>query len=278
MTYFLNLRTRSVAGPVNPNPQLYEGDGTTPAAKWSLIAPRDIPAKLAGKSVLFATHGFNVTQSEGVLSLGTLDKYLNLTSPGLLVGVLWPGDSYIPIVDYPFEGDVAIECGQRLAAFCNECCPSAQALSFVSHSLGARLILQAVGGLARKAQSVCLTAAAINRDSLTTEYAVAAQNALSISILASREDDVLKIAFSIGDPFADLLNDDHAPFELALGYEGPPLPQPEQVRPPWQISDKDDYGHSDYLPPSSPKKWPRAADFMKRAYFGQPQPWPSLSR
>src|SRR5262249_1877754 len=179
--------------------------------------------KLAGKNALFATHGFNVTQSEGAASLGALDKYLNLTPPSLLVGVLWPGDSYIPIVDYPFEGDVAIDCGQRLAAFCNDCCPSAQTLSFVSHSLGARLILQAVGGLARKAQSVCLTAAAINRDCLNTEYAAAARNSQSISILSSREDYVLKIAFSVGDPFADLLHDDHTPFEMALGYAGPPV-------------------------------------------------------
>lgn len=113
------------------------------------------------------------------------------------------------------------------------------------------------------------------RDCLSTEYAAAATKAERISLLASREDFVLKIAFNVGDPFADLLHDDHTPFQMALGSEGPPMPPPQQVRPPWQISDQDDYGHSDYLPPTDPARWPRAADFMKRAFLGQPQTWPS---
>jgi hypothetical protein len=34
-----------------------------------------------------------------------------------------------------------------------------------------------------------------------------------------------------------------------------------------KISDKDDYGHSDYLPPTAPNKWPRAADFMSERFL-----------
>ena len=274
MTYFLNFRTKNVGGAVT-DPVLYEGDGTAPASGWSLIPAARIPSLFAGKSILFATHGFNVSQQQGANSLGLLDNYLNLTSSNLFVGMLWPGDSIIPIVDYPFEGSVAMDCGTRLAKFCKDFCGSAQALSFVSHSLGARFVLQAVTNLSRKAQSVCLAAAAINRDALTTEYAAAARNSERISLLASREDDVLKIAFSVGDPFADLLHDDHTPFEIALGSDGPPTPAPSPVLSPWQINDQDDYGHSDYLPPTDPTRWPRAVDFMKRAFLGQPQTWPS---
>jgi hypothetical protein len=274
MTYFLNFRTSNVGGAVI-DPVLYQGDGTIVGSNWSLIPAAQIPSLVAGKSILFATHGFNVSQQDGALSLGTLDQYLKLAPPSLFVALLWPGDSVIPIVDYPFEGSVAIDCGNRMAAFCNQSCAAAQSLSFVSHSLGARLVLQAVTQLNRKAQSVCLAAAAINQDCLTTEYAKAAINSERISLLASREDDVLKIAFSVGDPFADLLHDDHTPFEIALGSQGPPTPAPSEVHAPWQISDKANYGHSDYLPPAAPKKWPRAANFMKRAFFGQPQSWPS---
>jgi len=275
MTYFLNFRTQNVGGAVS-GPTLYEGDGTAPASGWSLIPAARIPSLFGGKSILFATHGFNVSQQQGANSLGLLDNYLKLASSNLFVGMLWPGDSIIPIVDYPFEGSVAMDCGIRLAKFCEDSCASAQSLSFVSHSLGARFVLQAVANLnGRKAQSVCLAAAAVNRDCLTTEYAAAARNSVRISLLASREDDVLKIAFSVGDPFADLLHDDHTPFEIALGSDGPPTPAPPPVLPPWQISDQDDYGHSDYLPPTDPKRWPRAADFMKRAFLGQPQTWPS---
>src|ERR1700730_2026977 len=161
MTLFLNFRTRSVGGAVNTNPQLYDGLGDGPPG-WSLIPPAQLRQTFAGKSVLFAVHGFNVNQSNGAVSFGLLDKYLALAAPDLFVGVLWPGGSVIPIVDYPFEGSVAIDCGTRLADFCNDVCSSAQAVSFASHSLGARLVLETVSRLKRKARVVCLTAAAIN--------------------------------------------------------------------------------------------------------------------
>jgi len=153
--------------------------------------------------------------------------------------------------------------------------------SFLSHSLGARLVLEAVKKLDRKAQEICLTAAAINRDCLATEYAAAASNAATVSVLASREDMVLKIAFPIGDPIADLLNDDHTPFTPALGYNGP-LPIGSAVAP-WQIPDADAFDHGDYLPPSNATltqqqkastKWPKAAAFMARAFRGERQTWP----
>jgi Alpha/beta hydrolase of unknown function (DUF900) len=283
MTYFLNFRTRNVGGPVI-DPQLLEGDSTITPLRWSVVAGTQVQTHFEGRNILFAAHGFNVSQQQGACSLGLLDKYLTLTPPDVFVGVLWPGDSVLPIVDYPIEGGVAQDCGGRLAAFCNDACAKAQSLSFVSHSLGARLVLEAVARLNRKAQSVCLTAAAINRDCLVTEYSDAALNSERISILASRQDMVLKVAFTIGDPFADLLHDDHTPFESALGSQGPPVPAAPPVRPPWQISDADNYGHSSYLPPSTAialppppppaTQWPRAADFMMRAFLGQPQTWP----
>ena len=277
MTLFLNFRTRQVGGAVNSNPQLYDGLGDRTQEGWSLIPPSQLRATFAGKSVLFAAHGFNVDQTSGTVSFGLLDHYMNLTAPALFVGVLWPGDSIIPIVDYPFEGDVAVDCGKRLADFCNDACSTAQSISFASHSLGARLILETVSRLDRKARSVCLTAAAINHDCLTAEYAAAAGNSDHISVLASREDLVLKLAFPIGDPLSNLLHADHVPFQMALGSEGPPTPAPAQVIAPWQIRDDEplgDYGHLDYLPPRTPDKWPRVADFIKRAFLGQGQTWP----
>jgi hypothetical protein len=241
-----------------------------------------VPSIVAGKRLLFATHGFNVSYQDGACSLGLLDRYLDLAPPSLFIGMLWPGDCWLPVVDYPFEGDVALDCGKRLADFCNSWCAGAQSISFLSHSLGARLVLEAITYMNLKAESVCLTAAAINRDCLAAEYSDGARNSALISVLASHNDDVLKIAFAIGDPFADLLHDDHTPFQAALGYGGPPTQSPQPVRPPWQIPDQCDYGHHDYLPPSqaiplpppAAARWPRAADFMKRAFLEQPQIWP----
>ena len=281
MTYFLNFRTQGVGGAV-VDPYFLEGDGTADPPNLSLVPWALVPSIVAGKNLLFAAHGFNVSYTGGACSLGSLDNYLNLAAPNLFIGILWPGDFWLPIVDYPFEGGVALDCGGRLAKRCNVWCAGAQSLSFLSHSLGARLVLEAIARLDRKARSVCLTAAAINRDCLTTVYSVAAGNCELISVLASREDDVLKIAFSIGDPFADLLHDDHTPFRTALGFDGPPTPAAQPVRFPWQIPNRDDYGHHDYLPPALATplppppgiRWPQAADFMKRAFFSQPQTWP----
>ena len=282
MTYFLNFRSKGVGG-ATVDPYLLQGEGTSVPPALSVVDPMQLPQILAGKNLLFTAHGFNVDYQDGACALGMLDEYLALPSSSLFIGLLWPGDSWLPIVDYPFEGDVAADCGRRLAVFCNEYCMGAQSISFASHSLGARLILEATARLGRTARSVCLTAAAINRDCLTRQYAAAAGNAERISILASGEDSVLKLAFSIGDPFADLLHDDHTPFQAALGTHGPPAPPPDRVLYPWQIPDAADYGHHDYLPPSPAvalppapaAKWPNAADFVKRAFLGQPQVWPT---
>ena len=281
MTHFLNFRVQSVGGAV-VDPYLLEGDGTAVPPALSVVPWAQVPSIVGGKNLLFATHGFNVSYQAGAYSLGWLDRYFNLPSSNLVIGILWPGDSWLPIVDYPFEGNFALDCGRRLANFCDKWCLGAQSLSFLSHSLGARLVLEAVTHLDRPAQSVCLTAAAINRDCLTTEYSAAAANCALISVLASHEDWVLKFAFSVGDPFADLLHDDHTPFQAALGSAGPPPPIPQSVRYPWQIPNGEDYGHHDYLPPDPTSlpppdgtKWPRAADFMKRTFLCQPQTWPS---
>jgi hypothetical protein len=282
VTYFLNFRAQGIGGGA-VDPYLLEGDGTAVPATLSVVAWEQVPAAVAGRNLLFAAHGFNVSYQAGASAFGWLDRYLDLSGSDRFVGVLWPGDSWLPLVDYPFEGEVAIDCGRRLANFCNQWCAGAASLSFFSHSLGARLVLAAVTSLDRLARSVCLAAGAINRDCLTAEYQGAADNASLISMLASHADNVLKIAFSIGDPLADLLHDDHTPFTAALGYDGPRPPVPSPVRHPWQIPDRDGYGHGDYLPPAQANavpappgsKWPRAADFMKRSFLGQPQTWPT---
>ena len=112
MTYFLNFRMRDVGGPV-VGPHLLAGDGTAVPPALSVIPPAQIPSLVAGKALLFAAHGFNVSYHDGAYALGMLDRYLDLTASNLFIGVLWPGDAWLPIVDYPFEGGVARECGGR---------------------------------------------------------------------------------------------------------------------------------------------------------------------
>jgi hypothetical protein len=285
MTLYLNFRSQAVGGSVI-DPYLLQGTGTTTPPSLSAVAPQSIGAVLGGRNVLFATHGFNVSYQAGACALGNLEAQLvsdGYISPSdCFVGVLWPGDFWIPVINYPFSGGAAIDSGKRLAAFCNRWQSSIQSASFVSHSLGARVVLQAVSRLQRKARSVCLTAAAINRDCLQSEYESAAKNSNSISILSSHNDLVLKLAFPVGDPIADLLDPDHTPFEPALGLNGPPVPAEQPILSPWQTPDSPPYDHGDYLPPSNaplpdpnPRPlWPKAVEFMGRAYRGNPQNWP----
>jgi hypothetical protein len=183
--------------------------------------------------------------------------------------MLWPGDGGVPFLNYPSEASPAMSSGRKLAEFCNAWCAGAHSLSFASHSLGARVVLEGIAGLNRRARLLCLMAGAINRDCLTTQYAVAAGKCDQITVLASHGDFVLRAAY----PAGDLLSvHDHSQ-QAALGYDGP-LPPAAMVQSPWQIADDWDFGHLDYLPPTDNTKWQWAADFVRRNLYGQPLIWP----
>lgn len=275
MTLYINFRQSGVGGAI-VDPYLLEGDGTAnPPALQSLPAA-DILGRVAGKDVLLGVHGFNVNYREGATSFAVLDNDLGLADPSeIFIGVLWPGDYWIPVVNYPFEGSDAMDCGRRLADFCMRWLGGAQSISFVSHSLGARLVLEAITHLVPlRVRMVCLMAGAINDDCLTSEYQAAAQNIDTIFVLASRHDLVVRLGFPIGDPISNVLDHDHDFFRRALGYLGPPAPAAPPVMFPWLIQDNPAYNHGDYLPPASPALYPRVTDYIRRAFRNQPQPRP----
>ncbi|MBI3568725.1 MAG: alpha/beta hydrolase [Gemmatimonadetes bacterium] len=278
MTLFLNLRTQNVGGSV-VDPYLLDGDATVSppalrAVNWAEIAPL-----VEGRNVLFVTHGFNVSYQDGARSLAMLGARLACTDSELFIGVLWPGDWWLPVVNYPFEGEVAIDCGRRVAAFAARWMAGAQSISLASHSLGARVVLETAERLSQPARSLTVTAGAVNHDCLATQYADAASNAVAVSVLASQQDWVLKLAFRIGDPISELLRDDHSPFQPALGYDGPHGALPDSLHGPWQIPPSANYGHGSYLPPSNGvdapgAKWHQVADYIGRAWRGEGQGWP----
>lgn len=285
MTFYLNFRSAPVAGSVI-DPYMLQSSPPDPPAVTQVPWPV-VDGFFGGKDLLFAVHGFNVDQRRAVSSFATLDRALALDESSVMIGVLWPGDWWIPAINYPFEGQDAMECGRRLAAFCSRHFADARSISFLSHSLGARLVLEAAANLPRRVRLLCLAAGAINRRCLETEYADAAGNIDQIHVLASHEDTVLRLAFPIGDPISNILHDDHGFFEKALGYDGPSVASMPLVRGPWQIPDVAPYryGHGDYLPPvdplpaQEPKRWVRIAEYARRAFLGQPQveprPFPS---
>jgi hypothetical protein len=281
VSWFVNLRG-SGYGVVCDALALRGADPPDPNA-LTQVPLESLPALVRGKSVLLATHGFNVSYADGVVSLGRLQDMLRPGPDEVVLGVLWPGDWVIPAINYPFAEGVAKTAGIKLAAFCNAYLTGASRLSFASHSLGARVILQAVARLNRKAHILCIAAGAIGADCLVAEYKAAAANSDEVMTLSSRRDKVLQLAYPVGDIIADLLDLDHKPFARALGREGPqtPFSPPVFAR---QIPDNLGYDHGDYLPPSDagatypdttpPSDWPASSDFIGRAFRQQPLPWP----
>jgi hypothetical protein len=212
----------------------------------------DVAKEIQGRDVLLVTHGFSVSQSEGEANLGGWNTGLTLGNVAVL-GLLWPGDSrWIPKVDYVVEGDEAMASGKLLADFINSNFGGALSISFASHSLGARVVLQTMSGLNRKPRTLFLMAGAIDNTCLIKEYSSAAGKVQTISVVASRSDDVLKWAFPTGNFLGGILSRGIPYVHEALGREGPASPYPANLHADWQIPDGWNYGHGDYLPDSLP--------------------------
>jgi pimeloyl-ACP methyl ester carboxylesterase len=241
---FLDLRAIPVGGFVAHEVALL---GTL---TQGLAAVQEFEDRTRGKNLLLATHGFNVNSEDGVAALAKWAALCGLPGSYEYVGVLWPGDSrYLPVLDYPVEGGVALDSGRLLARFLNEHAAGTASISLVSHSLGARTMLETVKNLKRRVRSLTLMAAAIENDCLTQEYADAMQQVDQVNIVASRSDWVLHDAFPLGNLVGEILMHDHPYFRAALGREGPQtvvgLDARYQL---WQIPDDWKYVHADYLP------------------------------
>lgn len=149
-------------------------------------------------------------------------------------------------------------------------------LSFVSHSLGARMVLETIRQLHRRMRSLILMAGAIDDDCLTDEYQDAADNVDSISILASRSDWVLKFAFPSGNFLSGIISRGHPYWHAALGREGPATISGIHLHPgDWQIPDNWGYGHGDYLPGMPGIRMPPPVDLPTSSAvdLGYPSAW-----
>ena len=247
MTWFLDVRAQSVGGGVARDVALYED--TTPRT----IA--DLQEFIRSRAVVIATHGFNVNRESGRNALCYWGQLLNLDPSTVYLALLWPGDSaFVPAIDYPIEGNEAIASGNLLATFILKNFTTAGPLSFASHSLGARVVLQAIRGIraSLRVQHLLLMAGAIDDTCLTDEYRDSAQAVDKISILASFHDEVLALAFPFGNFFAGIITRGSPYWHAALGREGPQTTTGTTVQLGWQIPDPWRYGHHNYLPTVQP--------------------------
>ncbi|MDR3481027.1 MAG: alpha/beta hydrolase [Burkholderiaceae bacterium] len=250
MTYFLDLRAQPVGGSVSSYVKVWADD--------MLLDASGIPDLVQGQDVLLATHGFNVDDADGRRALGAWESLLTLSGT-VYLAVLWPGDSSWALgLDYPFEGNVAIESAKLLASFLDTQMSGASSISFASHSLGARLLLQTAKLSKRKFRRAVIMAGAIDDNCLTGEYAGAAANFESISILASKSDEVLELAFPLGNFLGGILTKDSPYWHGALGRYGPNGTPPAgvSIHAHWEIPAPWEFGHHNYLPgdPVPPKR------------------------
>jgi Alpha/beta hydrolase of unknown function (DUF900) len=281
VTYFVNLRAGSWGAVCSP--YLLNGDPLSDPPAINSLSWDTIGALVRGKDLLLASHGFNVSYDAGLASLARLEEALQLaaSSTDVFLGILWPGDWVIPAVNYPAEDKIASHAGRLLGQFCNEWLTGARGISFVSHSLGARVILEAIQAHSNRVKVACITAGAVNAGCLHEEYSGAASNCDRIRTLSSRGDHVLEFAYPPGDFLADILYPDHPQFEAALGRGGPTRPIGVNVVP-YEIDDSASYDHGDYFPPGGPDtaadpraKWNRSAQFIASVYRGKSPSWPN---
>jgi hypothetical protein len=245
--WYLSTRAHSVGGPTAPVKVL---DADRPGFPGDLTS--ELVAAVRGRDVFFATHGFEVNQANGVANLGYWLQNLQIGN-AVPIGIVWPGDAILPIfVDYILEGREAVQSGQLLAGFLNASFTGAVSLSFASHSLGARVVLQTISGLsaALHVRRLLLMAGAIDDNCLIDEYAAAANKVDQISLLASTRDNVLEFAFPLGNPLQGILSAGHPYHRAAIGRRGPaqPYPRAPRLQANWQIPENLDYGHHNYLP------------------------------
>jgi len=254
MTRFLDVRLDPVGGTLAASVAIQQG---TNSNNYQSMDKTQLLSDIRGRNVLIATHGFHVDRANGIACLSNWEGLLDLAPPSVFVGLLWPGDSiWAHGLDYPEEPKVANEAGRNLIAPFLDCnFGDAASISFASHSLGARVVLETIANMRLAVRRLTLMAGAIDDNCLNTEFAAAAGNIGAISVLASPKDEVLSALFPLGNLIGGIIAEGHPWWHAALGHSGPSTPMPGNLKIPLQIPSVWEYGHHNYLqvdPPPSP--------------------------
>lgn len=245
---FIDLRAQSAGGWEAAEATLHDGQHWWPDAAG-------LAQQLQGRDLLLITHGFNVNRSDGMRALNNWARLADLPANTLCMGVLWPGDSTVlPVLDYPVEGQAAMRSAPVLANFLKRHAGGVTSLTMASHSLGARLLLEAsrcLIGSQPLPRRLVLMAGAIENDCLLKEYNDVGRAVASIDVVASHADWVLQAAFPAGNLVGQWLLSGHPHTRQALGIDGPAAPFGGPCSWSWRAPDGWNFGHLDYLPGAS---------------------------
>lgn len=245
MTLFLDVRAQAVGGDLATSVAVNQ---QTDAGDYLSVSLGALQTAIRGRHVLIGTHGFNVDRAAGIACLANWGGLLQLPDSSIFVGLLWPGDSvWAHGLDYPEEPKIANEAGTLIAPFVDANFGNAASVSFSSHSLGARVVLATIAQLSRPVRRVTIMAGAIDDNCLDTEFSDAAANIGTISALSSSMDEVLKLAFPIGNFIAGIIAEGHPWWRAALGHSGPTKPWAANFEAPFEIPNDWNYQHGNYL-------------------------------
>ena len=226
-------------------------------------------------------HGFNVSRASGQAQLGAFARALPGAADAAICAITWPGDSWAGAAGYSFEGNDADDTAAEIARFIDRVIRPGTPVSFVSHSLGARVVFETIARLPTgryRIDQVCVMAPAIDDFSVSAPgiYRGEVERATRVAVLASESDRVLKWAYPAGDllqAFAFFWRDRNG---LALGLHGPrPFDNfavPARVKTE-QIPREVGVDHGDYLFAGQPNdKQARAAAFAIQVLAGAERP------
>ena len=254
MTWFLDVRLSSTGGNLAASVAVNQG---TSLSNYQSLDLGLLVNGVRGKHVLIGAHGFNVDRADGIACLSNWEGLLQLAPPSVFVGLLWPGDSvWAHGLDYPEEPRIADEAGNMLAPFIDANFADAASVSFASHSLGARVVLQTLSKMSLPARRTILMAGVIHDDCLDSEFKAAAARIGEISVLASKKDEVLSLLFPLGNLLGGIIAAGHPWLHAALGHGGPSKPRPGNFQAPFEIPSNWSYGHHDYLQIDTPAPAP----------------------
>jgi hypothetical protein len=254
MTQFLDVRLSAVGGGLATEVGVRQA---TNSSNYQSLDPGQFKLSILGRHVLIATHGFNVDRAAGIACLSNWESLLQLPQPySAFVGLLWPGDSvWAHGLDYPDEPKIANAAGGLVAQYLDDNFANAASISFASHSLGARVVLETISQMSLPVRRLVLMAGAIDDNCLNTEFQAAAAKIGTISLLASKKDSVLSMDFPLGNFFAGIIAEGHPWWRAALGQCGPAKPWPANFQAPFEMPDIWDFKHRNYLqidPPPVP--------------------------
>ena len=276
--YYLAFRDITSTGTGVTSGEVYVQQGVTAATAWpnvQLTAKDWVPwdqvgAVFRNKRVCFLVHGFNVPVSHAIWcegpaaqeyeALGNLG--LQITAADIVVTVMWPGDG-LPGWDWFTAYTHSKDVGGKFAEFLASRAFTGSEVSFISHSLGARVVLETVAqatGVRASFGTAVLMAAAVGDNALDLpDYAAGSAKLDRIVILSSMKDVILQVFYTAGSIAEQALWSDYDETSKALGRYGPAFAAKSKIPPKtewYEIKPGNSQDHGDYLPDGSgPQAW-----------------------